>query len=326
MRMLPLLLCPLTAASCLIFSPMDACSAPEQRSKLETTMELAGRGDAKAANTLGVWYEKGREGLAADPQAAVRWYRKAASGGSALAMHNLGDCYRDGIGVGRDHAEAFAWYRKAAAAGHAIGLEDLGDCYRSGVGVRPDLRNAEELDTTAAAQGRRGAKEKLAALRAGAPAPSAAAAPGPRPSAAGKPVSAPTAPAVPEKPALSPADAFLSACLEGRIDEVRASIRRGTDVNISNNGGMTGLMLAANAGRADVAKYLFESGALLDMRDNDGATAVMLAASAGHAGLVSLLCGFDAEVTPEDISHLKEMGADLRKGGIEEMLRRQAGK
>ena len=318
MRMPPLFLCPLSIAACLAIAPMDASSAPAQRSRLEATMDLANRGDAKAANSLGVWYEKGREGLAADPEAAVRWYRRAAAGGNALAMHNLGDCFRDGIGVERDHAEAFAWYRSAAEAGHAIGLEDLGDCYRNGVGVQPDARKARELYAKAAAQGRKGAKEKLAALRASSPAASAAPAPSVVRPAAPKPASV--------APAFSAEDEFLSACLEGRIGAVRAALRNGTDVNVSNNGGMTGLMLAAFGGRADVAKYLVESGALLDMRDNDGSTAVMLAASAGHAELVRLLCDFDAEVTPGDVSHLMETGTDLGKDGIGDMLRRHAGK
>jgi uncharacterized protein len=37
---------------------------------------------------------------------AVKWYRKAAEQGVALAQFNLGGMYDNGHGVPRDHAEA----------------------------------------------------------------------------------------------------------------------------------------------------------------------------------------------------------------------------
>ena len=46
---------------------------------------------------------------------AVKWFRKAAEGGSlAKAQDNLGWMYQHGRGVSQDDAEAIKWYRKAA--------------------------------------------------------------------------------------------------------------------------------------------------------------------------------------------------------------------
>ena len=47
---------------------------------------------------------------------AVRWYRKAADRGSAVAQNNLGVLYAQGKGVAPDMAEAYFWFALAAAA------------------------------------------------------------------------------------------------------------------------------------------------------------------------------------------------------------------
>ena len=116
---------------------------------------------AAAANSLGVWYEKGTHGLRRDAKAAKDWYETAAEHGNALAMHNLGDLYRQGKGVRQNSREAFRWYKKAADAGSALGLEDLADCYLKGVGAPPNRDEALRLYREAARQGRKSAAQKL---------------------------------------------------------------------------------------------------------------------------------------------------------------------
>ena len=118
-------------------------------------------GDPKACNTLGVWYEKGKHSLPKDPKEAVHWYTMAAGGGNALAMHNLGDCYRDGIGVEKDENEAAQWYNKAIKVGNPIGYEDLGNLYLK-QGKRDEAR---AMYQKAAAAGRASAKKKLAEMK-----------------------------------------------------------------------------------------------------------------------------------------------------------------
>jgi len=39
----------------------------------------------------------------------VKWWRKAAEQGDALAFSNFGTCYANGIGVEKDTVESFAW-------------------------------------------------------------------------------------------------------------------------------------------------------------------------------------------------------------------------
>ncbi len=44
----------------------------------------------------------------------MTWYRKAAAQGNADAQSDIGELYRNGLGVSQDYAEAMTWYRKAA--------------------------------------------------------------------------------------------------------------------------------------------------------------------------------------------------------------------
>jgi TPR repeat protein len=51
--------------------------------------------------------------------ACHRWYWRAANLGDAQAMHNLGCCYADGIGVQPDEGKAAKWFSEAAVS-HAL--------------------------------------------------------------------------------------------------------------------------------------------------------------------------------------------------------------
>ena len=78
----------------------------------------ANKGIATAQFNLGLCYENGF-GVGKDEAEAVKWYRKAAEQGDAMAQYNLGCCYENGDGISADKAEALMWYRKAAEQGHA---------------------------------------------------------------------------------------------------------------------------------------------------------------------------------------------------------------
>ncbi len=150
----------LAAAAGLGLLAGSALAAPD----LEATMAAASRGDPAAANRIGVWYEKGQNGLLRNHEKAVEWYRKAAKGGSVLAMHNLGDCYLNSVGVASSPAKAYAWYKAAAEHGGAIGYEDMGNFFlRHGFGS-PDRETAKVWYAAAARQGRTKAQEKLLEL------------------------------------------------------------------------------------------------------------------------------------------------------------------
>ena len=86
-------------------------------------------------------YQNGH-GVNRDYAQAVSWYSKAAEGGNASAMTNLGGMYANGQGVNKDYAQAVIWYRKAAEAGYARGMTSLGFLYEHGYGVEKDDKQA----------------------------------------------------------------------------------------------------------------------------------------------------------------------------------------
>jgi len=49
---------------------------------------------------------------------AVKWNRKAAEQGHAIAQYHLGREYYTGQGIEKDLAEAVKWFRKAAEQGN----------------------------------------------------------------------------------------------------------------------------------------------------------------------------------------------------------------
>jgi len=68
----------------------------------------------------------------------LKWYRKSAEQGNAMAQDNLGVMYHEGEGVTRNYAEAAKWFRKAAEQGYAHAQYDLAVMYHEGKGVSRD--------------------------------------------------------------------------------------------------------------------------------------------------------------------------------------------
>lgn len=60
-------------------------------------------------------------------------YRKAAKNGNIKAIHDLGPCYKDRIGVIKDHNKAFKLFNKSAEGGDSNGIMMLGRCYDDGM-------------------------------------------------------------------------------------------------------------------------------------------------------------------------------------------------
>ena len=94
---------------------------------------------------------------AGDYVEAVKWYRKAAEQGDAVAQNNLGVMYKKGRGVTQDYAEAVKWYRKAAQQGYARAQSNLGWMYRNGNGVPQDKITAHMWYNISASNGFLGA-------------------------------------------------------------------------------------------------------------------------------------------------------------------------
>lgn len=75
-------------------------------------------------------------------QEALQWLDRAAAGGHAAAMLQLGRLHRTGQGVLQNFDLAVHWTSRAASIGNTDAMMDLGRLYRSGTGVRQDLIEA----------------------------------------------------------------------------------------------------------------------------------------------------------------------------------------
>ncbi|HEU0015461.1 MAG TPA: CHAT domain-containing protein [Longimicrobium sp.] len=103
--------------------------------------KAAGGGSADAMADVGRLYEEGRVGPP-DGVRALAWYREPARRGLAHGMYSVGRAYQDGIGVGRDLVQAREWYEKAARAGSPDAMNSMGLLYLQGWGVRKSRRRA----------------------------------------------------------------------------------------------------------------------------------------------------------------------------------------
>jgi len=76
-------------------------------------------------------FAQGR-GVPKNDMLAAKWYRKAATEGSAEAQYQLAQMYFDGRGVGKDSEQAEMWLRKSADAGYKPAKELLEKKYKAG--------------------------------------------------------------------------------------------------------------------------------------------------------------------------------------------------
>ena len=109
---------------------------------------------------MGSCYKRG-QGVTQDYSESVKWYRKSAEQGNAVAQDNLGSCYYYGDGVTKDYSEAVKWYRKSAEQGDAYAQINLALCYEKGQGVTQDYSEAMKWYKKAADNGDQKAKDKV---------------------------------------------------------------------------------------------------------------------------------------------------------------------
>ena len=96
----------------------------------------------------------------------------------------------------------------------------------------------------------------------------------------------------------TPPDAPVAdAAMQGRLDEVRALLQRGEDVDAAHGDGMTALHWAAENGSPELARLLLDAGAAVDplTRLNDY-TPLHLAARSAHTRVVDALLAAGADV------------------------------
>ncbi len=89
---------------------------------------------------------------------------------------------------------------------------------------------------------------------------------------------------------------LISAAYDGNLSQVTSLVKKGADVNYTNNNGSTALLFAAQKGHIKIVKYLIEKGADVNHVNNDGFTALLFAAQDGHSEVVKWLIEKGAEV------------------------------
>jgi len=92
---------------------------------------------------------------------------------------------------------------------------------------------------------------------------------------------------------------LMLAVSRGRADMAALLIERGADVNARNNAGASALMLSADE---VISGMLISKGADVNARNDEGGTALMAAASADRAGQVALLLEHGADAGARDES------------------------
>ena len=122
--------------------------------------KAAEQGHALAQATLGVCYLEGT-GITPNFTEAAKWFLKAAEQGQVEGQYAMGFCFYEGLGVTQSYAEAVKWYRKAAEQGQADAQNRMGLCYHSGKGVTKDDAEAVKWYRKAAEQGYAAAQYNL---------------------------------------------------------------------------------------------------------------------------------------------------------------------
>lgn len=93
---------------------------------------------------------------------------------------------------------------------------------------------------------------------------------------------------------------FAEAALEGKTNEVRATLKAGSNPNMWDETGRTPLMLASFNGHTGVVKMLLEAGANVHAKDPSGRTALMYACTGSNVETVRLLLENGAKVNEVD--------------------------
>lgn len=141
---------------------IDNQRVSERKTAFTLLRHAASGGHVAAEHELGICYRDG-VGCDVDKGAACKHFQQSAGWGYALAQFELACCYDDGNGVDKDPVQAAVWYNLAAEQGHACAQYNLGVCYDYGKGVVKDFKEAAMWYRHSANQGDADAQNSLGA-------------------------------------------------------------------------------------------------------------------------------------------------------------------
>lgn len=75
------------------------------------------------------WYLENQD---ANSTKAMQYYQQASNLGSVLAIHAIGNLYKEGKGVAKDYLKAEEYYKKAAVKGSSDAIYNIGALYHNG--------------------------------------------------------------------------------------------------------------------------------------------------------------------------------------------------
>lgn len=129
-----------------------------QVQNLQALKEKAEQGDVSKQMELGSRYHDGN-GVDVDPDEALKWWRKAADNGNALAMEEIGHLYLMPFHSGR---KALKWFSLAAKHGRRTASVQIALMYLNGLSVKQDYAKSMHWLQSAADQGSPNAMEIIA--------------------------------------------------------------------------------------------------------------------------------------------------------------------
>ena len=122
--------------------------------------KAAEQGYSEAQLDLGNLYKEGL-GLTKDVKEALKWYTQAANQGLPEAQYRIGHMYFLGDGVTSSRSEAIKWIHKSADQGYAAAEYLLGYFYECGIGVPKSNKQAKKWYELAAKHGDENAQKQL---------------------------------------------------------------------------------------------------------------------------------------------------------------------
>lgn len=128
----------------------------EKVDSIALMIDKADKGDAKAQNTVGVWYYTGKDSLQQDYKKALQYWALSAKQDNVDAIGNMAMCYQLGRGTKKDSTMAVNLYKAALKKGsktiipqHETIVKNTGslfsslllkECYKEGIGTEKDIQ------------------------------------------------------------------------------------------------------------------------------------------------------------------------------------------